>query len=232
MTPLAVLVLVSSQTGFSRHFRYAYPCLPFAYVWVSQVCGTGVKHRQWRAMSAACLVWYVASSVAVWPLGHSYFNELAGGPRGGPTVLLDSNLDWGEDVTYAYRWLLAHPEARPVYRVFVTDEFAHHLSGRWHPAPSKLRPGWYLASLHRVLDPDDPFHVLNQFLAKQRIGFSLFVYRVTVRDVAAVESAEQRSRHRKAGPASSSGDAVQNAQLAVEMIHEGLVIERAARGTR
>jgi hypothetical protein len=32
-----VLVLVSSQDGFSGHFRYVLPALPFAFIWMSQV---------------------------------------------------------------------------------------------------------------------------------------------------------------------------------------------------
>jgi hypothetical protein len=32
----AVLILVSSQTGFNRYLRYVLPCLPFMFVWISQ----------------------------------------------------------------------------------------------------------------------------------------------------------------------------------------------------
>lgn len=37
LAPAAVVfVLVSSQTGLNRHFRYVLPCLPFAFIWIGK----------------------------------------------------------------------------------------------------------------------------------------------------------------------------------------------------
>ena len=44
----------------------------------------------------------------------SYFNEAAGGPRRGHEHLLDSNIDWGQDLFLLKRWADRHTEARPL----------------------------------------------------------------------------------------------------------------------
>ena len=204
---VAVLLLVSSQIGFNRHFRYLFPCLPFLYIRVSRIASR-VESRAGRGIMGALLMWFVTSSVTVWPLGHSYFNELAGGPSGGHRILLDSNLDWGEDVYYAQDWLAAHPDAQPVYRIFVTDDFARYLMGRWRAAPLSPQPGWYLASIHRVLDPADDFHFLSRLVPRDRIGYSTWVYRVT---------SSELQRPGVADPGSSA-DSVKRPQPIIQMI--------------
>jgi hypothetical protein len=113
---LAFLVLVSSQTGFNHHMRYVFPALPFLAVAVSRV-GVGLNRGTPRASATAvvCLLaCTAASSLRVWPHSLSYFNELAGGPENGHAHLLDSNIDWGQDLLELRDWQARHPEARPL----------------------------------------------------------------------------------------------------------------------
>ncbi len=132
---VAVFVLVSSQTGFSRYFRYVLPALPFLFIWVSQTVApfgsvrsaaprgyaadTSVKsttgaQRVFATLAATALAWSVCSSLACFPHSMSYFSELAGGPRRGHEHLLDANLDWGQDLFYLKAWIDQHPGARPL----------------------------------------------------------------------------------------------------------------------
>jgi hypothetical protein len=55
------------------------------------------------------LIWYVAEFVAIWPDHLSYFNQIAGGPRGGPQWLDDSNVDWGQGLIQLREFLDEHP---------------------------------------------------------------------------------------------------------------------------
>lgn len=131
---VAVLVLVSSETGFSHHLRYVLPMFPFLFVWASKVGtlfsardsdaqqaisthGCAVGARIWLRQRAGAvavgllLIWSCVSSLSVFPHSVSYFNCLAGGPNGGHNHLLHSNMDWGQDLWYLRRWLDQHPEA-------------------------------------------------------------------------------------------------------------------------
>lgn len=59
----------------------------------------------------ALLAGSVASSMSQYPHALSYFNEVAGGPWNGPAHLVNSNVDWGQDLYYLKQWLEDHPEA-------------------------------------------------------------------------------------------------------------------------
>jgi len=59
----------------------------------------------------------------------SYFNEIAGGPDNGHAHLVDSNIDWGQDVFFLKKWMDEHPEARPM-KVAVADFIAWDILGR------------------------------------------------------------------------------------------------------
>jgi hypothetical protein len=115
VVPLVTLIaLVSSQTGMSNHFRYAIPALPFAFIWASRVANVFQTVRLWpKALVTGALCWSSVSSLWIYPHSLSYFNELVGGPNGGSAHLLDSNLDWGQDLIFLRDWVSAHPSARP-----------------------------------------------------------------------------------------------------------------------
>jgi hypothetical protein len=80
--------------------------------------GDESPHSIVGVFTALLLAWSVGSSLWYTPHWMSYFNELAGGPRGGPAHLIDAQVDWGQDLLYLKKWLDAHPEASRVGLVY------------------------------------------------------------------------------------------------------------------
>ena len=68
------------------------------------------RYRRWVVI--ALCAWYGGSVLRVHPHYLGYFNELAGGPSGGWRYLVDSNLDWGQDLKALKRWMDDHGVAR------------------------------------------------------------------------------------------------------------------------
>lgn len=195
---LAVLVLVSSQTGFNRYVRYILPALPFLYIAASRV---GIAFARKRRLLAAAvviaLVGLVSESLAVFPHSQAFFNIPAGGPRGGHAHLLDANLDWGQDLLFLKRWYNANPQARPLYLAFFGGYKPEpHVSGiEWEPIPevadvnaAALPPGWYAVSAnhlwgYRHFEHDQP--VYTHFQDRQPVvmaGYTIYIYDVTAGD--------------------------------------------------
>ena len=56
-------------------------------------------------MLYALLGWYVYETVSVHPYYLTYFNQIAGGPSGGYRYVVDSNLDWGQDLKRLAIWV-------------------------------------------------------------------------------------------------------------------------------
>jgi len=100
-----------------RHLLVLYPAL---YVLAGAAAGkTAVGGRLRGGVVAALLAAFALESFFVRPHYLAFFNALAGGPRNGHRHLVDSSLDWGQDLAGLARWLraegLGEPSLTPVY---------------------------------------------------------------------------------------------------------------------
>jgi hypothetical protein len=161
---VVVLAFVSAQTGFNHHSRYVLPIFPFFFVWMSKVARAFARKERIAALlTAAATAWAVSSSLWVYPHSLSYFNELVGGPANGSAYLLDSNIDWGQDLFYLRDWLKEHPKAGPLHLAYF-GYFDPRVAGIEFTLPPKgetgsdeaveprlgdlgPHPGWYAVSV-------------------------------------------------------------------------------------
>ncbi len=125
--PIAVYLFASIATHLNIGHRHILPLYPFLYL----LCG--ILAVEWRRMSilprqltaALAIAAVVISSQFVFsPLARpqtihphylAYFNEFVGGPRHGYKVLVDSNLDWGQELKNLRYWLDDHKIEGPVW---------------------------------------------------------------------------------------------------------------------
>lgn len=98
----ALLALVCWQSGFTRYLRYLLPAFPYAFIWTSGALTDLTRSRgSWGTRSVAFfLAWSISSSIWYSPHWISYFNEFTGGPAGGPSWVIDAQVDWGQDLLY------------------------------------------------------------------------------------------------------------------------------------
>jgi len=208
LVPLcAILILVSSQTGFSGHSRYVIPALPLLLVWTSKVGRVFESRRptRWqRAVAAAVavgLTWSVGSSLFVYPHSQSYFNELAGGPRHGAEHLLGSEIDHGQDLLYLKDWLDRHADVK-LDGLAYDGAYPANLAGipetpapppgpgaeqvRQGPGGRALdlgpRPGWYALSVNSIRNRSGQFEYFLRFKPAATAGYSIYIYHITPED--------------------------------------------------
>lgn len=95
---LTVLFVFSFFNQINVGLRYVLPIFPFLFVWLGRLGQLNFAKSVLRWSAVVILVGYVFSSVSIFPDYLAYFNALAGGPSKGYRHLLDSNLDWGQDL--------------------------------------------------------------------------------------------------------------------------------------
>lgn len=194
---IVVLVLVSSQTGFSHHLRYVLPVFPFAFIWASKVA-RAMDLKRWKiaSMAGVAVFWTIGSSLWFYPHSLSYFNELVGGPTGGHYHLSNSNIDWGQDLLYLKRWLDDHPEARPLGVAYdphfidpalVDIEYTSPPPGPDYREPDAPqdpkelgpKPGWYALSVDRIHSLSKRHLYFLHFEPVAMAGYSIYIYHIT-----------------------------------------------------
>lgn len=186
-------------------YRHLLPVLPFMYIamgaYSTKLVATLICRAKNRSMrfvyNAFCLVgcvllaWLIIGTLMSAPYPMAYFNELAGGSKNGYRSLVDSNLDWGQNLWDLQRWMVEHNKshinyahyspARPqVYGVAV-DFLPPDPRGRdftpWHPAP-----GLYAIGATVLQGPYAPeINTYAWFREREplaRLGHALFVYEV------------------------------------------------------
>ena len=104
----------SMTSGINIGMRHILPVYPFLYVGAAAWLATRANRRLAIYLLAALGALEIGECARITPDYLAFFNELAGGPGRGPEYLVDSNIDWGQDVKKLGLWLEAHGGRQPV----------------------------------------------------------------------------------------------------------------------
>ena len=123
LAPLAALFAVYGITSITsnlnighRHILPLYPVLFIAAGWLG-------RWLDWRRPGQAVwlmllVIWHGAESLRIRPHYLAYFNQMIGGPENGWRHLVDSSLDWGQDLPGLKTWLDEHGRGEKVYLAY------------------------------------------------------------------------------------------------------------------
>ena len=103
--------------------RHILPIYPALFVGSGAVAYRLLGNRRaiFATAVAVLLFWQIGESFAIRPNYLAYFNEVAGGPSRGYQHLVDSSLDWGQDLPALKSWLDDHPAIagrKPLYLAY------------------------------------------------------------------------------------------------------------------
>jgi 4-amino-4-deoxy-L-arabinose transferase-like glycosyltransferase len=214
--PFAILFVMSVFTNINLGLRYVLPAFPYLFIAAGKLLpwavGMGGRWRRGLALGwiAAGLTATLAATISIHPHYLAYFNAASGGPARGSEHLIDSNLDWGQDLVGLRRWLARNApgervglayfgqinpllfEARPgeAFEWFLPPARPGSIeplpaNDRSGPRPTRIRPGLYVvsASLVRGL----PWRVYdNNRWGPYSAGLEAFGYFRGVRPVAQI----------------------------------------------
>ncbi len=107
--PLVVFFTMSFLTDINIGLRYVLAILPYVFIAVGKVVPWVLSmSRAWKwlagTIAAGSLGLTLAATATIHPHYLPYFNWAAGGPDRVPARLVDSNLDWGQDLVGLQKW--------------------------------------------------------------------------------------------------------------------------------
>jgi len=94
--PGGLFLVMAMTSHIDIGIRHILPVLPFLYIFISRLAN--LKDIFLRPIVAGLLILHVAAGILAYPNYIAYFNQIAGGPNGGINHLIDSNLDWNQNM--------------------------------------------------------------------------------------------------------------------------------------
>ena len=205
-----LLFLALAMTGrITIGYRHILPVVPFLIMLAAQagrshwVTGKSRNYPITQLLIiTALLLWHAAGTLRLFPHQEAFFNELAGGPAGGGRILVDSNIDWGQDLILL-RELLAERRIDWVYLGYFGTAVPEAYHVPYKPIPGFLRqtagpeinaynpytppPGWYAISqtslqLGLLEQNVGMYAFFREMEPVARAGYSINLYKVTYPD--------------------------------------------------
>jgi dolichyl-phosphate-mannose-protein mannosyltransferase len=193
--PVLLYAAVSLTRGINIGHRHLLPLYPFLFVIAGRTAhwAASSTRRAPRVAVGALLAWHLGAALWIHPHYLAYFNELAGGPSRAYHLLVDSSLDWGQDLKGLKPYMQAHGIPRLKLSYFGTADPAYYgieadLLPSYLALPREtvraFRPGDVLAvsatNLAGVyLDPAD--RPMMERLRREQpvgsVGYSILIFR-------------------------------------------------------
>jgi hypothetical protein len=188
---LLLPVLIYGALSMAGHvdigLRHLLPIYPLLYA----LLGAGLANLRWRFRTpliiAICALTAV-ESFAVYPYYPAFFNALAGGPKNGPKYLVDSNIDWGQDLKRLGEYASAHGSPQVCVMYFGTAPTWYYLRAPANfPSIQEMHQGVApecelaavsVTPLEGVYVSPEWFAWLRDVPPLARIGYSIYVWNV------------------------------------------------------
>jgi Dolichyl-phosphate-mannose-protein mannosyltransferase len=194
--PVLVYVAFTATRGLQIGHRHLLPVYPFLFVAAGEGAACLVAWRRPLGLGLALALggWYAGGTLRTHPHHLAYFNEIAGGPANGWRILVDSNLDWGQDLKRLAAWMRQNRvdrlklsyfgSALPSYYGIDAEALPGYTAPHVARVTREVRPGDVVAisatNLQGVyLEPEDRalMERFRRLSPIARVGFSIFVYR-------------------------------------------------------
>ena len=198
LIPVAIYFAICLASPFDIGYRHLLPILPCLFIFTSQLALIDWKTSlPGIAALSAMVVWLSIASVVTFPRYLTFFNEIAGGPENGYEILVDSNLDWGQELIGLRQYMMEenipsvklsyHGTADPGAYGVVYEPLPSYPYNQWtsDTVPDVLLnppSGVYAISANNLQGLRFKNHDLYATFRQRRpdavVGHSIFIYRI------------------------------------------------------
>jgi hypothetical protein len=198
--PIVFFLLLGATGVLNIGYRHLLPALPFILLLAANAAEwrwLAASTRRTVVAGALIALWVIAATASIAPHYESFFNALAGRWQNWSNILVDSNLDWGQDLP-ALRQTMTDLGIERVNLAYFGKAVPEKYGVSYHPLPGFLRfmegkelnaynpytpePGWYAISATSLrlgaMTPEtaDLYAVFREREPDARAGYSIYLY--------------------------------------------------------
>ena len=183
--PMIAFFLLGMRSHINIGLRHILPVYPFLFVFISAIVLGSPFRKALPVLLTVVVVLQVAENVRIFPHYLAFFNFPSGGPAHGTDYLLDSNIDWGQDLKKLRAWLDAHGNP-PVCLAYFGMSYAklYGMQENSMPATWEVEKRAKLdcigavsvTLLHGVYVKPGEFAWLRQLKPIGNVGYSIYLY--------------------------------------------------------
>lgn len=187
LIPAVLYFIAFMLNNINIGIRHILPIYPFIFVFAATEITTQLvkkKSKFLMTLTTVCILWSVITLLFVAPHYIAYFNEFAGGPDNGATILLDSNIDWSQDIARLEKWVDENnlKQDPQYYAVFSLEPLAYrNMTAKSMPCSQHM--GLFIVSANELYDLGQRYQGCLDWLQDkqptEKIGYSIFIYNIT-----------------------------------------------------
>lgn len=188
IVPVVFYFLLSMQSSINLGVRHILPIYPFLFILLAAILfklRTIRFAKVFRIVLAAVIVVEIAEAAWIYPHYLAFFNTISGGPGAGHEYLLDSNIDWGQDLKKLKTYLDQRQISSVCLEYFgkaIPEYYGIHAAALpMNPDPRARDAVDCVAVvsvtfLYGLYVPHEAFGWLRDLEPADRIGYTLYVY--------------------------------------------------------
>jgi hypothetical protein len=181
--PALVYFAIAMASQINLGVRHILPIYPFLFV----ALGAAAMKTKWSRRALPVLLLALAiESAAIYPHYLSFFNLFAGGPANGPKYLVDSNVDWGQDIKHLKIYIDRNRIDKLCIGYFGRARMSYYGIDHYEAVPStdEMRKGAQpdcvaavsATALEGAYVGLETFRWLRQRQPMAKVGYSIYLY--------------------------------------------------------
>lgn len=178
-----LFLLMSMGTHLNLGWRHIMPIYPYFFV-LSGACIPLMKKYRWALLLPIIgVISLMIGQVQTYPNALGYFNALIGGSANGKTWLLDSNLDWGQDLPKLAKYMRTNNITSMPFAYYGWAKVSAFVNTTSLPKQNEVKAGAQVhgliaISIGQLIAPDHRYDWLQQYTPITTVGSSILIYRL------------------------------------------------------
>jgi hypothetical protein len=169
--------IISVINKINIGIRHLLPMYPFIFLFIAIVLfNPQFKLKIIKIISIFLLLFFMVESLLTYPNYLGYFSSIIGGTNQGYKYILDSNLDWGQDLKKLKKYLADNNITEPIFLAYWGKASPDYYQIEYLPLLPDIKKGYIAISIQNIMGDNKEYAWLLREKPIAKIGSSIYLY--------------------------------------------------------